>query len=608
MNGNLINKFSLVALIVIVFVIGRCSAPSDSHAPAMAPVCESAETPTIWTCSMHPNVQQPEFGACPICGMDLIPLEDDGGSDLGPRAMSMSESSRALSDIQTTEITTGYPTRELRLVGQLNYAETQEKSLTARFPARIEKLFVNYTGIPVQRGEHLAEVYSPELLTAQRELLSAYQRDPQGSITAAAREKLRLWDLLPEQIDSILSNQTAQDRFELRSPINGVVVMKKVKEGDYVKTGEPLFKIVDLSELWLTLDAYEADLFWLRYGQAVEFTVEAYPGQTFTGKVVFIAPELNRKTRTIPIRVNVPNPDGLLKPGMFARAIVESRIADNGQVDAPDLAGKWISPMHPQIIKDEAGACDICGMDLVPAETLGYVSGAEIEAPLLIPSSAVLRTGKRAVVYVEVPDTERPTFEGREIVLGPKAGDVFIVKEGLSTGERVVTSGAFKIDSALQIQAKPSMMSNPAKSESEGESKIESVEVPAELLNELLPHYFALQSALAADDLTEAQANLSGLMSVTGHQGELPDLIHIMLAASDLEAMRRPHFETLSNAFIAAVGATPENLDSPVYRMNCSMVYPDRGADWLQNNDKLLNPYYGSMMLRCGTVEERFGE
>lgn len=609
MNGKLINKFSLVALVIIAFVIGRCSAPSDSHDHAMDPATESAENPTTWTCSMHPNIQQPEFGACPICGMDLIPLVDDTSSDLGPRAMSMSESSRALADIQTTEITTGYPTLELRLVGQLNYAETQEKSLTARFPARIEKLFVNYTGIPVQRGEHLAEVYSPELLTAQRELLSAYQRDPQGSITAAAREKLRLWDLLPEQIDSILSNQTAQDRFELRSPINGVVVMKKVKEGDYVKTGEPLFKIVDLSELWLTLDAYEADLFWLRYGQEVEFTVEAYPGQTFTGKVVFIAPELNRKTRTIPIRVNVPNPDGQLKPGMFARAAVESRIAENGQVYAPDLAGKWISPMHPQIIKDDAGSCDICGMDLVPAETLGYVSGAEIEAPLLIPSSAVLRTGKRAVVYVEVPDSERPTFEGREIVLGPKAGDVFIVKEGLNAGERVVTNGAFKIDSALQIQAKPSMMSaSDDENGSMGDGEMGSIQINAELLNELLPHYFALQSALAADDLAAARAALGDLMSVTGHQGELPDLIHTMLAAEDLEALRRPHFETLSNAFIAAVAANAENLESPVYRMNCSMVYPDRGADWLQNNDKLLNPYYGSMMLRCGTVEERLGE
>lgn len=609
MNRKIILKFSLIALALVLtgMGIGRCTAPSH---PTAAPAADPASPaqPEVWTCSMHPQIQQPKPGDCPICGMDLIPLLAEENSDLGPRTLSMSESSRALAEIQTTEIRSGYPTRELRLVGQLNYAETQEKSLTARFPARIEKLFVNYTGVPVQRGEHLAEVYSPELLTAQRELLSAYQRDPNGSLTAAAREKLRQWDLLPEQIESILQANQAQDRFELRSPINGVVVMKNVKEGDYVKTGEPLFKIVDLSELWLSLNAYESDLFWLRYGQIVEFTVEAYPGETFSGQVVFIAPELDRKTRTIPIRVNVPNPQGQLKPGMFARAKVQSRIAENGQVYAPDLAGKWISPMHPQIVKDQPGSCDICGMDLVPAESLGYVSNASAAAPLLVPASAVLRTGKRAVVYVQVPDTERPTYEGREIVLGPRAGEVFLVESGLSAGERVVTNGAFKIDSALQIQAKPSMMSADTTEDQPADESTQSLEIPLPQLQDLLPQYFALQSALAADDLPAAQAALKAMMAVSGHHGALADLIHTMLAAADLEAIRRPHFETLSNAFIAAAQAHADALDTPVYRMNCSMVYPDRGADWLQNNDQLLNPYYGSAMLRCGTVEERVGK
>lgn len=613
MNRKIINKFSLitVALVLVGIGIGRFSAPQPKAAPT-AGSSESPAQPTTWTCSMHPQIQQPDPGACPICGMDLIPLHADDDNELGPRTLSMSASSRVLAEIETTEISRGYPTRELRLVGQLNYAETQEKALTARFPARIEQLFVNYTGVPVQRGEHLAMVYSPELLTAQRELLSAYQRDPNGSLTAAAREKLRQWDLLPEQIESILAHNQALDRFELRSPINGVVVMKNIKEGDYVKTGEPLFKIVDLSELWLTLNAYESDLFWLSYGQSVEFNVEAHPGETFSGKVVFIAPELDRKTRTIPIRINVPNPQGHLKPGMFARARVQSRIAENGQVYAPDLAGKWISPMHPQIVKDQPGSCDLCGMDLVPAESLGYVSNATADAPLLVPASAVLRTGKRAVVYVEVPTAERPTYEGREIVLGPKAGDVFLVESGLSAGERVVTHGAFKIDSALQIQAKPSMMSADTTdmdmNEPVTDAAMDSPEIPLPQLKDLLPHYFELQSALAADDLAAAQAAMKKMMAVSGHHGALAELIHLLLAAEDLDGMRRPHFETLSNAFIASVQIHAEALEAPVYRMNCPMVYPDRGAEWLQNNGKLLNPYYGSTMLHCGSVEEKLGE
>jgi membrane fusion protein, copper/silver efflux system len=614
MKVKTIHKFSLAALLLLAMLIGRCSAPVT---PAGSPsaLVKSTAAAIIWTCSMHPNIQLAQFGACPICGMDLIAQIDDAqANDTAPRALSMSESSRALAEIQTTEVTTGYPSRQLRLAGQLNYAETHEKSLTARFSARIEKLYVNYTGVVVQQGEHLAEVYSPELLTAQRELLSAYQREPLGTITAAAREKLRLWGLMPQQIESILSKQQAQDSFELRSPINGVVVMKEVKEGDYVQTGDTLFKIVDMSELWLTLDAYESDLFWLRYGQDVEFTVEAYPGEKFTGQVVFIAPELNRKTRTIPIRINVSNLTGQLKPGMFARALLQSRIAQNGQVYAPDLAGKWISPMHPQIIKDVAGNCDICGMDLVSAESLGYMTNEVAEAPLLVPCSAVLRTGKRAIVYVAVPDSPRPTYQGREIVLGPKAGEVYLVKQGLSAGERVVTHGAFKIDSALQIQAKPSMMSRPQQQQQQqqhhaqvGDGPSEPV-IDAKLLNQLLPHYFALQTALAADDLPAAQAGLDELLILTGHQGELADIIHHMQAAANLDSLRRPHFETLSNTMIAAVKNNRTNLINSVYQMNCSMVYSDRGADWLQNHDSLLNPYYGAMMLKCGTVKEIFAE
>ena len=407
---------------------------------------------------MHPQIQQPEPGDCPICGMDLIPLESDSGADLGPREMSMSKASRALADIQTSEVIREYPEAEIRLVGKLEYDETREKSLTARFPARIDELFVNFTGIRVKKGEHLAKVYSPDLQTAQRELLTSYRADPNSSITRAAKEKLRLWDLMPEQIEAIIESGEAKDHFVLKAPLGGVVVAKHVKEGDYLKTGEPLFKIVDLSELWAYLDAYESDLPWLRFGQDVAFTVESFPGETFHGQISFIEPEVDRKTRTIPIRVNVPNTDGKLKPGMFVRGVVQSRIAEDGQVYAPEFAGKWISPMHPEVVKDGPGQCDVCGMDLVPAEELGYVASEKQSAPLVVPTSAVLRTGKRAVVYVEKPDTERPTYEGREIVLGPRAGDYFLVTSGLDAGERVVTNGAFKIDSALQIQAKPSMM------------------------------------------------------------------------------------------------------------------------------------------------------
>jgi Cu(I)/Ag(I) efflux system membrane fusion protein len=628
MNNKLIYLIggTAVAALVLGVAIGRITQSSpDSHkhaAEESASTDGAADQPTTWICSMHPQIQAPELGDCPICGMDLIPLMNDSGADDGPRTMSMSESSRALADIQTTLVLQDYPEAQVRLVGKLDYDETLEQSLTARFAARIDELFVNFTGIRVKAGEHLAKVYSPDLLSAQRELLTAYRANPESSITRAAKEKLRLWDLLPEQIDAIIESGDAKDYFVLKAPIGGVVVRKNVKAGDYVKTGAVLFSIVDLSELWLFLDAYESDLAWLRFGQDVAFSVAAMPGESFHGKIAFIDPEVNRKTRTVPIRVNVPNPDGLLKAGMFVRAVVASRLAEHGKVYAPEFAGKWISPMHPEIIKDGPGECDVCGMDLVPAEELGYVDNTAGAAPLIIPTSAVLRTGKRAVVYVEKTDAERPTFEGREIVLGPRAGEYYLVTAGLDVGERVVTHGAFKIDSGLQIQAKPSMM-NPegggptpghnhggdaAADPHAGHAMAPALEISADVAVSLMKPYLAMQAALAADDLDTAKAQAKAMMAISGHAGALPELVHTMLAADSLDAMRKPHFETLSNALIVAVKADPEAFKGDLFIMNCPMVYGDRGADWLQDDDQLLNPYFGSMMLKCGEVKEKLGE
>ncbi|MFT5731024.1 MAG: Cu(I)/Ag(I) efflux system membrane fusion protein [Desulforhopalus sp.] len=596
--------------------------PNSDNYIQLASSGESEEQdPTIWTCSMHPQIQQPEPGNCPICGMTLIPLKKDTSDDESPRTMSMSESSRALADIQTTLVVREFPEMLVRLVGKLAYDETRVKSLTARFPARIDELYVNFIGVKVKTGEHLAKVYSPELLTAQRELLTAYKRDPSSSITRAARGKLRLWDLLPYQIDSIIKKGKALDHFVLRAPIGGVVVSKNVNEGDYLKIGSPFFRIVDLTELWLNLDAYESDITWLRYGQEVAFTVEAFPGEHFQGRIAFIEPEVDRKTRTVSIRVNVPNLDGRLKPGMFARGDVAVKMAEEGQVFAPEFAGKWISPMHPEVIKDGPGKCDVCGMALVPAEELGYVENIDVSKPLIIPDSAVLRTGKRAVVYVEKKDIERPTYEGREVVLGPRAGNFFIVKSGLGEGERVVSNGAFKIDSALQIQAKPSMMNpqggGPASVHDHGDSTATAttnhtqregnsmLDVSGDLATQLITPYLALQAALAADDLDAAKVSLKTMMAITGHAGKLPELLHSMVAAESLDDVRRPHFETLSNALIAAVKASPASFTSEILIMHCPMAFGDRGADWLQMSEPLQNPYFGAAMLTCGDVKER---
>lgn len=439
--------------------------PVDPHAGHQE---RTTSEPTIWTCSMHPQIRRDGPGKCPICGMDLVPVRASAG---GIRTVSISDSARKLMNMQTVPVQRRYVTAEVRMVGKIEYDETRLARITAWVSGRLERLFVDYTGVQVNKGDHMVQIYSEQLYTAQQELLSAVRSQAAGNrptsrliepidLAASAREKLRLLGLTDKQIQEIEQRGTPSETVTIYSPVGGIVVEKLKQEGDRVQTGDRIYTVADLSHLWVQLDAYESDLAWLRYGQDVEFTTEAYPGEIFRGRIAFIDPVLSEATRTVKVRVNVSNEDGRLKPEMFVRAVVHSQIAAGGRVLDASLAGKWISPMHPEIVKDEPGNCDICGMPLVRAETLGYITAepSETAKPLVVPASAVLLTGKRAIVYVQIPDAPQPTYEGREIVVGPRAGDYYLVKAGLEEGELVVTNGNFKLDSALQISAKPSMM------------------------------------------------------------------------------------------------------------------------------------------------------
>lgn len=597
-----------VGIALFLILLGGGCSDSDPHStPSGSTPADSEASPAVWTCSMHPQIQQPDPGDCPICGMDLIPLAPAGPAG-GPRTLTLSEGARALARLETAEVRRATPQVDVRMVGKLEVDQTRERTLAARFPGRLEQLYVNFEGTRVEPGEHLATIYSPELLTAQVELLKALQLDPEGRAAQAARDKLRLWGLPEAEITGVAERGEPSDSLTIYAPVGGVVMRKAVNEGDYVETGQVLFEIVDLSHLWLVLQAYESDIGWIRLGQRAQFTVEAYPGRTFEGVVAFVEPYLDEMTRTVEVRVNVANPDGLLKPGMLARGHVQPRVGPEGQVYADYLAGKFVSPMHPWIVKDAPGQCDVCGMDLVPAAQLGYEpEPVDGEPPLLVPASAVLRTGKRAVVYVEIPAAEEPSYEGREIVLGPRTREGFIVLGGLAAGERVVTQGAFKIDSSLQIQARPSMMNPEAAPSPQSEtSQPTALQLSPEQGLAILPHYLNLQNALASDDLAGAQEALQNMMSLTGHHGPLPDFLHRLLAAEDLDALRRPHFEQLSEALIGAVKAEPAAFP-PVLQMHCPMVYPDRGADWLQAGEPLRNPYFGASMLSCGETIATLG-
>ncbi len=558
----------LVSQALLFVGAGYLLASSFHQSSEVPPVAEHQETtaaegPNLWTCSMHPQIRQSHPGQCPICGMDLIPVATQGG---GLRTLTVSPESRALMSIASTPVERKYVTHEIPMVGKVDYDETKIGYITAWVPGRLDRLYVDYTGVEVKQGDHMVYIYSPELYSAQEELIQALKHRRERPVNQstkliqpidlveAAREKLRLLGLTESQVKDIEKQNRPSDHLTIFAKVSGIVIDKLKQEGDYVKTGERIYTIADLNQVWVHLDAYETDLPWIRYGQDVTVTTEAYPGETFHGRIAFIQPVLNDNTRTVKVRVNVPNADGKLKPDMFVHATVKPQVAAGGRVMDPSLAGKWISPMHPEIVKDHPGKCDICGMPLVRAESLGYVTPTtdEKQAPLVIPYSAALVTGRRAIVYVELPkmpmgvetafqgiaqaikagDLEQiqktfavfsnvldrpydrqgtdyaqrlwngfadrlatlalageristkqaaadvlvrletlmselreefapvgqPTFEGREIVLGPRAGSRYLVKHGLEEGELVVTSGNFKIDAEIQIQAKPSMM------------------------------------------------------------------------------------------------------------------------------------------------------
>jgi Cu(I)/Ag(I) efflux system membrane fusion protein len=281
------------------------------------------------------------------------------------------------------------------------------------------------------------------------------------------------------------------------------------------------------------------------------------------------------------------------------------------------MADKWICPMHPAVVKTETGSCDICGMDLVTTESLGYIVDTPNEAPLVIPASAPLITGARAVVYIRVPDKEKPTFEGRQVTLGPRAEEHYLVKDGLAEGEHVVKKGNFKIDSALQIQAKPSMMS----AESGPENEI--IEVSDEFrvqIRAVVEKYLSLHEALAGDDMglavTAAKSTTESLSQVDmsllsrkphdlwmDRNAGMSKALDAIQKATEIDATRKA-FETFSNELIAVVVQFGIPETQQLYRIHCLMAFNNKGADWLQADKEIRNPYFGASMLKCGEVTE----
>lgn len=559
--------FTIATALILGGLTGWIIKPSGEQSQNPL-VHEHSSEEEVWTCSMHPQIRQSEPGSCPLCGMDLILATSGSSSEFSsPFVHEMTPEAVAMANIHTSRVSGISTEGELLLSGKIQRDERQLASITAKYEGRIESLFVNFTGQMVQKGQPLATIYSPELVRAQQELLvAASSKEVFPQLYEAAREKLRLWKLSELQIDQIETTGELKENFEVLATESGVVSQRHIAVGDYVSTGTVLFSIVDLSRLWVMLDAYESDLPLVKVGDEVKFTVRAVPGKEFKARITFIDPVIDPDTRTASVRAETRNPNMKLKPGMFVTAGVQSNLETTGQ-------------------------------------------------SLAIPRTALLWSGTQSIVYVKVPQSEFPAYEMREITIGPLMGEMYVVEAGLEAGEEIVSNGVFAVDAAAQLSGNYSMMMRP---------ETKTIEVPTifrEQITEVADAYFNLKNALVEDDINEAGKAVKQVttamekVDMTQLDGkahdhwmmlkaQLGDAAARMAGTDDINSLR-VHFELLSEAMIETTESFGLEKDK-VYKEYCPMAFDNEGGYWLSEIGDIRNPYFGDAMLNCGEIVETY--
>jgi Cu(I)/Ag(I) efflux system membrane fusion protein len=462
--------------------------PGDSAAASSSGAPVAAE---VWTCSMHPQIRMDHKDLCPLCGMDLTPIKADAGGGGGPaEPLSLGSYAQMMARVTTAELQPRELFKEIRTVGRVELDETRVAHIASRVDGRVDQVFADFPGTPVKKGEHLVSIYSPQLYTTQEEFLLSVRHeqrrptlagtDADPLLSASSRKRLELWGLTDHQLDELVRRGKAETQLVVHAPLGGTVIEKNIRAGQYVKEGDSLYTIADLKQVWLVLEIYESELSWVRLGQSVAVTLESEPAQPVTGTVSFLEPLLNQDTRTVRVRVILANAEGRFRPGMYAQASLRIPILSDGKPAPTGLEGKYVCPMHPYEIAEEASACKVCGMPLEIVPTPGATEAPEAPSTLFVataekqvrplpvadarpaqptvlavPADAVLTTGRRQLVYVE---REPGQYHLVEPKLGPRAGDFFPVLEGLAAGDRVVVRGNFLIDSQCQVTGKPSLL------------------------------------------------------------------------------------------------------------------------------------------------------
>jgi membrane fusion protein, copper/silver efflux system len=364
---------------------------------------------------MHPWYTSDKPGKAPDCGMDLVPVYEGEGDTKGIKIDPVTVQNIG---VKVEEATIRKLKKVIRTVGRVDVDETKVYSINTKIMGWVEKLHVDYTGMPVRKGEALLELYSPELVSTQEEYLQAikYQHTlAQSSITearqgsdnlvASARRRLRYWDIPESEIDALEQRGTPQKTMTFYSPVDGYVLDKTVNEGQSIMAGMELYKIADLSTVWILADVYQYELPWVKVGQEAEVELSYLPGKSFHGKVSYIYPTMNGETRTAKVRVEVRNTPGLeLKPEMFATVKIESPVEVNA---------------------------------------------------IAVPEQAIIRSGERDILVIA---SGGGYFDPRDVKLGVAADGYVQILEGVKAGEKIVVSSQFLIDSESNLKAAISQM------------------------------------------------------------------------------------------------------------------------------------------------------
>ena len=584
-------KLYIIGFILLItgLVIGWMIKPTppavtnSEHNHEQEEINPQAGKEEIWTCSMHPQIRQNEPGICPICEMDLIILDNSMSND-DPAVLKMSNAAAKLAQVETftvgEKLNTQSKNQSIKADGTVEMDERTLKSQTVHLAGRLETMSITFEGQYVTKGQKIGRLYSTELLAASQELITAakYNDKVQG-LKDASIQKLKNWKINDELIEKILKTEKPIETINIYADHSGYVLSKKLSQGDYVKQGQSLFTVGSTSRVWLIFNVFESGMKNIANGNEITFTTPSISNKEFKAKISFIDPLLNKQSRTATVRAEINNKGNLLKPGMLLNGVIQSSNQKQNK------------------------------------KTPNYFS---------VPNSAILWTGDKSVVYVQLTDYDVPSFEFREVTILDRSTKYTTIGEGLNNGDQVVVHGAFAIDAAAQLNNNMSMMNRNVKIKKDEVSDLVPSyvdETPQKFKSQLettLAEYIKLKDALVDTDQGAASSSANGFLNALDKmdmsllKGDAHmfwmEQLNILKShddkiknSGDIEDQRN-QFDYLSQAMIKSVKAFGTN-NKTYFVQYCPMVNNNQGADWISTENEIRNPYFGDKMMKCGSVK-----